>query len=130
MRQLFWGSALFIAYVYVGYPVLLMLWARAARLAAPGRQRATADHQVSDSSGLPSVSIILAVRNEARRLPARIENLLALDYPKDCTQIIVVSDGSRDNPASSLGRFGDRVRLVEVPPAGKAVALNAGAACA
>jgi len=39
MRQLFWGSALFIAYVYVGYPVLLMLWARAARLAAPGRKR-------------------------------------------------------------------------------------------
>jgi len=132
MRQLFWGSALFIAYVYVGYPVLLMLWARAARLAAPGRQRATADLQVSDprDSGLPSVSIILAVRNEARRLPARIENLLALDYPEDSTQIIVVSDGSRDNPASSLGRFGDRVRLVEVPPAGKAVALNAGAACA
>jgi cellulose synthase/poly-beta-1,6-N-acetylglucosamine synthase-like glycosyltransferase len=129
MRELFWGSALFIAYVYVGYAVLLLLWARAVRAGRAHRQHAGANLQANGAGGyeLPSVSIIIAARNEARRLPARIENLLALDYPADRRQIIVVSDGSHDDPASALARFGDRVRLLEVPPAGKAVALNAGA---
>src|SRR5689334_9354255 len=101
MRELFWGSALFIAYVYVGYAVLLLLWARAVKAR---RQHAGANLTAHSDGGseLPSASIIIAARNEATRLPARIENLLALDYPADRRQIIVVSDGSRDNPAAAL----------------------------
>ena len=132
MRELFWGSALFIAYVYVGYAVLLMLWARAVRASRRHQYDAAANDPVhrAGRDQLPSVSIVIAARNEARRLPARIDNLLELDYPADRRQIIVVSDGSRDDPASALARFGDLVRLVEVPAGGKALALNAGAASA
>ena len=132
MREMFWGSALFIAYVYVGYGVLLVLWARAARRTNAHRANDAVDRQVRNAfeSELPSISIIIAARNEARRLPARIDNLLALDYPADRRQIIVVSDGSSDDTASALARFGERVQLVEIPPGGKAVALSAGAACA
>src|SRR5262252_8890887 len=43
-----------------------------------------------------AVSIVIAARNEAARLPARIDNLLGLDYPADKRQIVVVSDGSTD----------------------------------
>jgi len=140
MRELFWGSALFIAYVYVGYGVLLAIWARArkarrtrARRRNVGHASPAADLQLRSNASdcdLPPVSIIIAARNEARRLPARIDNLFALDYPADRRQVIVVSDGSSDDTASAVARFGDRVRLVEIPPAGKAVALNAGAKCA
>ena len=132
MRELFWGSVLFIGYVYVGYGVLLLLWARAARWTTARRTSGAADLRVRSAfeSELPSISIIIAARNEARRLPARIDNLLALDYPADRRQIIVVSDGSSDDTASAIARFGDSVRLVDIPPAGKAVALNAGVECA
>ncbi len=122
MRTAFWASALFIAYVYVGYAVLLMLWAR-----LKGAERPSSDvHPVE----APSLSIILAARNEAQRLPGRIDNLLSLDYPAERRQIIVVSDGSTDGTAAVVEPFGSRVRLVSLPPSGKAAALNAGVALA
>src|ERR1700682_5540978 len=102
MRALFWSSALLIAYVYVGYPAVLALWARLV-----GRRSAAARaHQPEPI--LPGVSIVLAARNEAARLPARLDNLLSLDYPPDRRQIIVVSDGSTDGTAAVLAAFGDR----------------------
>ena len=62
--------------------------------------------------------------NEASRLPARIENLLALDYPADRRQIIVVSDGSTDDTLAVLGTFGSAVEAVAAPARGKAAAVN------
>jgi cellulose synthase/poly-beta-1,6-N-acetylglucosamine synthase-like glycosyltransferase len=76
----------------------------------------------------PRVSIIVAARNEARRLPARIENLLALDYPPDRREIIVVSDGSTDDTLKVLSHYGGRVTALAAPPCGKAAALNRGVA--
>ena len=117
MLVLFWISAAIVGYVYVGYPGLLAAWARVAdrrpRRApyAPGRW--------------PAISIVVAARNEAARLPARIQNLLEQAYPGD-TEIIIVSDGSRDQPAGALRRFGTAVRLIELPTGGKPLALNAG----
>jgi len=121
MRTVFWTSAAVITYVYVGYPMLLDVW---ARVAARGRPSSTGafPHRVE------GVSIVIAARNEAARLPNRIRNLLALDYPRHLRQIIVSSDGSTDNTADALACFGDEVELVEAPPLGKAAALNAGVA--
>lgn len=125
MRAVFWVSALFIAYVYAGYPLLLVAWARARRGGdappAPGAVRMPDD-------SLPRVSIVIAARNEAHRLPARIENLLALDYPSGRRQIIVASDGSTDRTEAALARFGDLVEYTSIPGGGKAAALNAGVA--
>jgi cellulose synthase/poly-beta-1,6-N-acetylglucosamine synthase-like glycosyltransferase len=75
------------------------------------------------------VSIVIAARNEARRLPARVGNLLALPYTGE-REIIVVSDGSTDGTAVALAPWRNRVRLIQLPPSGKAAALNAGVAAA
>jgi cellulose synthase/poly-beta-1,6-N-acetylglucosamine synthase-like glycosyltransferase len=121
MTVLFWISALIVGYVYVGYPCLLAAWARLAhrrpRRAAfePGRW--------------PALSIVLAARNEAPRLRARVDNLLRQEYPGR-REIIVVSDGSTDNPAAALISFGSAVRLIQVPAGGKPLALNVGVAAA
>jgi cellulose synthase/poly-beta-1,6-N-acetylglucosamine synthase-like glycosyltransferase len=122
MGVLFWASVLIIGYVYAGYPLLLALVARGA--GRPPRRR-----PLHDGGGWPAISIIIAARNEAARLPARIENLLGLRYggPRE---IIVVSDGSTDGTAASLARFRDRVTVIELPPSGKPAALNAGVAAA
>ena len=120
MEALFWTAAIFVAYVYVGYPALLGVWsAVAARRARPAVPRA--------GTTLPGVSVIIAARNEAHRLPARIENLLAADYPVTL-EIIVASDGSTDQTSEALAPYRDAVTLLTLPPGGKAAALNAAVA--
>ena len=156
MRLLFWASAMTIGYVYVGYPLLLAVWAgivgREGSACGPREHSESApaakddDRRSAVASGggapravkkagrdgpddrLPGVSIVLAARNEALRLAARIENLLALDYPADRRQIIVVSDGSTDRTLEALAVFGGQIDIVAVPFGGKALALNAGVA--
>ena len=120
MRLVFWLSAVTIVYVYFGYPVLLAVWAR-LRPRPPIRTRDAA-------APLPSVSIVIAARNEAARLPARIDNILAQAYPADRLQVIVVSDGSTDHTSAVLATFGSAVETLAVPARGKAAALNAGVA--
>jgi len=121
MEILFWSSAFVIAYVYVGYPVLIAAWARLRP--RPARKAAFTE------DAWPAISIIVAARNESARLPARIENLIALDYDGP-REIIVVSDGSTDGTRAALAPYASRVRLIEVPAGGKPQALNAGVAAA
>jgi cellulose synthase/poly-beta-1,6-N-acetylglucosamine synthase-like glycosyltransferase len=121
MPWLFWISAAVVAYVYAGYPALLALWARAA-----DRRPRRAPFP---PGGWPPVSVVVAARDEAPRLAARVDDLIAQHYPGP-VQIIVVSDGSTDQPGAALARFGRAVTLIELPPGGKPAALNAGVAAA
>ncbi|MGE5815665.1 MAG: glycosyltransferase, partial [Acidobacteriota bacterium] len=118
MKVLFWLSLAVVAYVYVGYPMLLAIW---ARLRAQPVQRKPLD------TPAPGVSVIIAARNEAHRLPARVSNLLQQQYAGPI-QIIIVSDGSTDGTPAALAPFGRRVELVDIPSSGKPTALNAGVA--
>jgi cellulose synthase/poly-beta-1,6-N-acetylglucosamine synthase-like glycosyltransferase len=120
MKELFWVSVAVIVYVYAGYPLLLAAWARVAQR-VPRRTAAGQEW--------PVISIVLAARNEGRRLPSRIQNLLTVEYPGP-RELIVVSDGSTDDTADVVRAFGGAVRLVEVPAGGKPAALNAGVAVA
>ena len=122
MNRVFWFSAFVIGYTYLGYPVLLAAWARALR-------RPTLKADVRAQRNWPSISIVLAVRNEAARLPARIDNLLQLNYPGRC-ELIVVSNGSTDGTRDVAVSYGDRVQVVEIANGGKARALNAGVSIA
>jgi poly-beta-1,6-N-acetyl-D-glucosamine synthase len=116
----FWVAAGVIAYVYLGYPLLLAAWAHIGRLGGV----------TPAPNALPRVSIVLAARNEADRLEARLDNLLSLDYPPGLREVIVVSDGSTDGTADIIDRYGAAIRSVFLPAAGKASALNSGVAAA
>jgi cellulose synthase/poly-beta-1,6-N-acetylglucosamine synthase-like glycosyltransferase len=118
MKALFWTSILLVAYVYVGYPLLLALWARLV-------DRVPRKPAPETIASWPSISIVLAARNEARRLRTRVENLLQIPYPGR-REIIVVSDGSTDDPSAVLRDLGPQVTLIELPAGGKPMALNAG----
>jgi len=122
MKTIFWLSAAIIAYVYVGYPMLLAAWSWLVR-------RSPRRLPIEAVNAWPSISIVLAARNEAGRLPGRLTNLLTIPYGGR-REIIVVSDGSTDDTAEVVRMFGERVRLVEVPAGGKPLALNAGVAVA
>src|SRR5215813_7434795 len=85
-----------ILFTFAGYPALMFaisrLWPRPTIRA--GLQ--------------PRVSLIIAARNERRDIAAKIENALALDYPKDLLQIIVASDCSDDGTDEIVRGFADR----------------------
>jgi poly-beta-1,6-N-acetyl-D-glucosamine synthase len=122
METLFWASVATVAYVYVGYPILLALWSSVAA-------RPVKKHRALFGSSWPSVSIIVAAHNEAARLPSRVRNLIEQDYPGP-VEIIVVSDGSTDDTRSALAPFRRSVQLLELPRGGKPRAVNAGVAAA
>ena len=74
---------------------------------------------------LPSVSVVVPVYNEEKTLGKTLRSLLAVDYPKNKFEVIVVNDGSADN-TRNVARSFSRVIYIEQENKGKAAALNAG----
>jgi cellulose synthase/poly-beta-1,6-N-acetylglucosamine synthase-like glycosyltransferase len=110
----FWVAALLLGYVYAGYPALIWTWARIRP--RPARAR---DWE-------PTVSVLMAAHDEGRRIAAKIENLLGLDYPTDRLEVLVGSDGSTDDTvARALAFEGSVVRVIAFPVRrGKPAVLN------
>lgn len=97
---LFWTGVLTLAYQYVGYPLLLavLAWIR------PTRGTTTTEA----SGDLPTVSLIISAYNEEEVLDRKLENAVALDYPRDRLEVVVVSDGSTDRTNEIAAGFADR----------------------
>jgi cellulose synthase/poly-beta-1,6-N-acetylglucosamine synthase-like glycosyltransferase len=104
------------AYAYAGYPALL--WALT-------RGRREDNFQYGDpaagasgdepASGWPSISISLPAYNEAASIAGTLDGLLALDYPADRRQVVVVSDASTDGTDDIVRGYADRgVELVRL----------------
>jgi glycosyl transferase family 2 len=117
-KLLFWISAGFTVYVYIGYPILL--WGlQAVFHSSPHKQ-----------SIEPSVSLLVAAYNEAAAIADKIRNSLALDYPADKLEVVIASDGSKDATAEivrslAAAEAGGRVRLLDFKTnRGKTAVLN------
>jgi len=120
IEALFWTSLSCIAYVYAGYPLLLMVWRRCAQRPVHKRY-----HE-------PSVSLVVAMHNERKNARPKMENCFELDYPADKLQVIVSLDAPTDGTDALLQDYA--VRGVDVVYSqerrGKAAALNSGVAMA
>lgn len=111
---LFWISVFFIIYVYLGYPLLLTLFARVSQRSA------------KYPSYKPNVTLLIAAYNEQGFIARKLENSLALDYPTENLQILVVADGSDDSTVEIVQAFSLRgVELTYQPERrGKMAAIN------
>jgi cellulose synthase/poly-beta-1,6-N-acetylglucosamine synthase-like glycosyltransferase len=113
MKALFWLCLTLVAYAYFGYAIWLWLQVRYGR------------RPILRSPISPSVSIIIAARNEEATLPAKLENLQLLDYPRDRLQIVIVSDESTDRTANILrDQTSGIIPVILDHSNGKASALN------
>lgn len=81
--------------------------------------------EVVRRSSWPSATIIVPAFNEERTIGKTLESLLALDYPPEKLQIVVVSDGSTDKTADIARTYSDkRITVYEKENGGKFTALN------
>jgi len=113
----FWAAAAAIAYAYIGYAC----WLKVRAMWRPWPALRGGIH--------PAVSIVMVVRNGAGVLREKLSNLLALDYPADQLQLVVVSDGSTDETEAILREAAQDARVHVVLnqlPRGKACGLNDG----
>jgi glycosyltransferase involved in cell wall biosynthesis len=91
-------------YAYVAYPALLWLFA-SRKVPAPAADIPT-----------PLVTIVVPAYNEERQIGGAIESLLALDYPPDRRQILILSDASTDRTDAIVGEYAARgVELFRAP---------------
>src|SRR4051794_21787687 len=104
MLAVFWGSALLISYILVGYPVLLWALAR-RRKGFPATQESRF-----------AVSVVIPVHNGAKFLGPKLDSILNLDYPRELLDILVVADGCTDETVSVAREYADRgVGLLVLP---------------
>jgi cellulose synthase/poly-beta-1,6-N-acetylglucosamine synthase-like glycosyltransferase len=108
---LFWISAGLLVWTHVAYPAVAALLARLA------------PRRVRKDDVEPTVVVIVASYNEEASIARRIENLQALDYPKDKLQIVVSSDASSDRTEEIAARY-DGVRVISNPRGGKVAAQD------
>src|ERR1700733_14794690 len=113
----FWLSAALIVWTQVGYALVLAAIARLFRPAAPhsavGPLAASAV-----AGGPPSLSLIIAAHDEESVIAAKVENALALDYPRELLELIVACDGCMDATAEHAREAGADM-VLELPRGGK-----------
>lgn len=98
---IFWLCAVGAIYSYALYPLLL-------RILVPRRKPRPV--QIADERR-PTVTLIIACRNEAQRLAHKLDNALQLRYP--LAEILVASDASDDGSEDIAAAYADRgVRVV------------------
>ena len=115
MEILFIICLLIIMYAYVGYPILLSLLNKA--------NNKPIEPKTEILNVYPKIAFVVPGYNEGDFLKQKIENTLALDYPKGRLQIIFITDGSTDHPENILKDYPEIMHLHRDQRQGKTAAM-------
>lgn len=121
MTNAFWLLLALVVYVYAGYPLLLVLV-----------RQLGGSRPVKRAAQEPPVTLVISAFNEEDVIDGKLRNSLALDYPRDRLQVMVVSDSSDDRTDEIVASFAaDGVEMLRMPErSGKTLGLNAALQCA
>lgn len=113
----FWLCLGLVLYSYFGYPIVLAIVGRFRRRSPVPTEGFTN----------PTLCLIISAFNEEKIIRKKIENSIALDYPRELYSIVVASDGSDDETTSIAREYADHgVRLFHHEGrTGKSAVLNA-----
>ena len=113
----FWFIFSLLTYTYIVYPILIWLLGEIKFI-----------YSEPESNYKPSVTLLIAAYNESAIIKKKIENSLALDYPSEKLDIVVVSDGSTDDTEKVVNEFNlNNVSLHKISKrVGKTEAQNRG----
>lgn len=109
-----------VAFHFFVYPVLVIALAKLCR-----RRDGSLAEAAEET---PTVSLVIAAYNEEAVIERKLDNSLMLDYPPECLEVIVVSDGSDDRTHAIAAAYADRgvVALHSPMRRGKSLAMNRG----
>ena len=113
-----WLPSALLVYAQVGYLGLLAAWARVEEPAPLDEPAAPPRH------ALPSVTLVVAAHDEEAVIAQKVENALALDYPRERFEVIVASDGSGDATVQRAEEAGADL-VLDLPRGGKIRAQDA-----
>lgn len=117
-RATFWTSAGLLAWAQAGYPLALAVLRPRARAGAP---------PIVDDAALPTVSLVVAAHAEREVIVAKVDNALALDYPREKLEVVVACDGSTDGTPQAARDAGADV-VLDLPRGGKVATQDAAVA--
>jgi len=117
MELIFTLNILLILYTFIGYPLILKCLTMSKKASSFGA-----------TDKLPEISVVLCIYNSVSLLEKRIQNIFESNYPSHKVQLIIVSDGSTDNPENVVSRLNmGNIRFVEYKSnKGKSYAINEG----
>lgn len=84
------------------------------------------DHVGGRPGATQDVTIVIAVYNGATTIAACVSSLLAVHYPRESLEIVVVDNGSTDGTLGRLRAFGDDIRVLHEPTRSASAARNCG----
>ena len=142
MSATFFAGAALLFYLYAGYPLVLAIlaWRSRIRSAPPPRPACPSPAPLRERRGegdcgrgkgegseehFPSVSVLIAARNEERDIGWKIAETLAWEYPGDKLEVLVASDASDDRTDEIVSAIRDpRLTFIRMGRGGKVRALN------
>jgi glycosyltransferase involved in cell wall biosynthesis len=74
----------------------------------------------------PLITALINTHNYGRFVGEAIESALAQDFPREQMEIVVVDDGSTDDTAERVRKYGDAIRYLPKTWGGQASAINFG----
>lgn len=75
---------------------------------------------------VPYFTVLIDAYNYGRYVEEAVSSVLAQDFPRDEREILVVDDGSTDDTAARLRKFGSAIRYLYKSNGGQASAFNYG----
>jgi len=115
LEVIFWSALFLILHTYCFYP--LVVWMLSLFFPAKWRK---------EERFFPSVSMLISAYNEEKVIEQKLQNCLALAYPRNKFEVLIGSDGSTDRTCEIARRFqNDHIHLFEFSErGGKASVLN------
>ncbi|PIQ89471.1 MAG: hypothetical protein COV72_02900 [Candidatus Omnitrophica bacterium CG11_big_fil_rev_8_21_14_0_20_42_13] len=114
IKTLFWLNIGIMLFMYFAYPAAIFIIAKIF------------GKEARKENIMPPITMIIPMHNEEKSAKAKIENILALDYPKNSLEIIFALDNCTDKTKEILASHNDsRVLIFEnTERAGKVAAMN------
>lgn len=97
------GFALFMTFALLMDGLLIVLFVFNFKKYAP-----------VDTTALPTVSILVAAKNEEETVNRCIDSLLKLSYPQDKLEILIGNDASDDNTLAEINVYDDKYTHIRV----------------
>ncbi len=95
LQILCWTSLVALVYIYAGYPLLVWMLGRCC------------GHGVQRRPFHTSITVILAIHNEAGQIRRKLDSLLSMDAAEQIVEILIGSDGSTDDSAAVVEAYPD-----------------------